>query len=79
MRAPAAKSQDGAPARAPYIDSSVERTVDEFSVPPGTLTHRLQSVCCVPLGSDVGCASGKNIGCVRTGKKARMRRRCMTA
>jgi hypothetical protein len=25
-----------------------------------THRHRLQSLCCVPLESDVGCASGKN-------------------
>jgi hypothetical protein len=41
--------------------------------PRGTLTHRLQSLCCVPLGS-VDCASGKNIGCAY--RKARVRFAC---
>jgi hypothetical protein len=45
-----------------------------LSVPPGTLAHRSQTLRCVPLGSDVGCASGKNIDCAY--RKARMSFAC---
>jgi hypothetical protein len=53
-------------ARAPYIDSTGSGGKKYGLIaPPGasTLTHRLQSLDCVPLGSDVVCAFGKNFDC----------------
>jgi hypothetical protein len=85
MLAPAAKRLDGASAaaRAAVRRTSTHRLETLCGLTQcftGTFTHRLHSLCCVPLGSDVGCAvrppappPGKNIGPIlaaRTGKLA---------
>jgi hypothetical protein len=61
-------------ARAPYIDSRLEALVTQCSARYPHPGQALQSLCCVPLGSNVGCASEKNIGCAH--RKARVRFVC---